>query len=114
MPDFTTEYYWECETATFWETKLIGSRGDVYTVRKDRSSHLRQGEVEYDWSCTCKAYKYGGGKYCKHIRDVQESGEYCGWMQFIHGAGPIKDENGELHCPNSACGGPVVSRGWAV
>lgn len=37
-----------------------GSNGNMYTVSCYSDFH---------WECTCPAYKYGGGKHCKHIKD---------------------------------------------
>lgn len=39
------------------------SRAGVwYTVREFSDGH---------WECSCPAYRYGDGEYCKHITDVR-------------------------------------------
>lgn len=104
MPDLTNRAYWHCETAESWCQEVQGSDVVPYMVRWDAVSHQNQDMVQYDYSCTCKAYQYGGGKHCKHIRQVRS--QRCGWMQSIDG--------GELDggmCPR--CGGPVAASNWA-
>lgn len=32
-------------------------------------------------SCTCKAFKFGKGKHCKHIKAAVELTPFCGWHQ---------------------------------
>jgi hypothetical protein len=44
------------------EVAVPGSRGATYVVRCSRNS----------WSCTCKAYEFGRGEECKHIKKVKE------------------------------------------
>ena len=46
--------------------EVFGNNGNKYIVDC-------VGEV---WSCTCKAYKFGKGKPCKHIRHVVELQEW--------------------------------------
>jgi len=51
-----------------FETKVAGSSDNEYDV-----SYL---ENRPDWHCTCPAFKFGGGKPCKHINAViAEHGE---------------------------------------
>jgi len=109
MPDLTTEYYYHCDTAEYWETEVQGSSG-AYTVRWDNISHKNR-DVQYDYSCTCWAYKKGRGKHCKHIKQVIASGDHCKWMQFTDGDEPV-EKDGEKACPK--CGSPVHSMGWGV
>lgn len=110
MPDFTTEYYYHCLSQENFETEVKGSKGKTYTVKHGRE-HKNRGECEVDWSCDCPAYKFKPG-YCKHIKAVQESGDFCGWMQFFDGGEVEHDTEGTPICPE--CGGPVTSLGWSV
>lgn len=105
MPDLITEYFWHCLTAENWQTQVLGSKGDLYTVTWGRG-HKHLANVQYDWSCTCKGYSMRKG-YCSHIKKVIAAKLHCGWMQYTDGGG-IKDHK----CP--MCRGPVASMGWAV
>jgi hypothetical protein len=109
MPDLTTEYYYYCETAEGFQMEVEGSK--TYTVRWDRTSHKNYREVQYDYSCTCHAYKFGRGKYCKHIQQVIDSGKHCNWQQFTDGGEPV-EKDGEKCCPK--CGSPVRAMGYGV
>lgn len=106
MPDLSNESFYHCESCEGWQTEVQGKSG-VYTVTWDNFSHLNRGQVQYDYSCTCWAYKKGKGKHCKHIKEVIESGKHCNWMQFTDGGEPVDGK-----CPK--CGGPVSSMLWAV
>jgi hypothetical protein len=111
MPDLTTIYQWHCATAEHWETTVTGSKGTSYTVRWGKGWHLNQSNVQYDYSCDCKGYKFGKGKHCTHIEQVKASGDHCNWMQFHDGGDAVK-KNNEHHCPN--CNEQVHSMGWGV
>lgn len=101
MPDFTYEIFFNCETAESYSTEVQGSK--TYTVSFGPS---KEGS---DWSCTCDAFKYGKGKYCKHIEQVKD--QRCGWMQYVHGEQPV-EKNHEYLCPK--CGSKAIPRKWAV
>lgn len=49
---------------------VVGSTGNRYTVRQSESG---------GYTCTCKAYEFGRGRECKHIRlvkgEVQKGGQ---------------------------------------
>jgi hypothetical protein len=111
MPDLTTIYQWHCDTAEDWSTTVQGSKGDTYHVVWNQGSHKNQHEVQYDYSCTCPAYKFGRGGYCKHIDSVRASGDHCKWMQF-HDGGDAVEKDGEHYCPE--CGSGVRSQAWGV
>lgn len=106
MPDLTLQPYYHCESAEHFVTEVVGSKGDKYTVRWDNYSHKNRREVDYDYSCTCMAYKTRPGD-CKHIKQVKESKKHCNWLQFIDGGEP---KNGR--CPR--CGSEVHSQMWGV
>ena len=105
MFDLTTEFFWHCETAEHWSTTVPGSKGSTYTVSWS-NNHKRSLDAQFDWSCTCMAYKTKAG-YCKHIKQVIDQKLRCGWMQFTDGDYPKDDK-----CPR--CGSGVNSMGWAV
>lgn len=109
MPDLTREYHWHCLTAENWQTEVPGSKGATYTVRWDAHSHKSRNEVQYNWSCTCMAYKTRRG-FCKHIEVVKAKRfpeGRCGWMQFHDGGNP-KDGK----CPT--CNGEIASMAYGV
>lgn len=111
MPDLTTIYQWHCETAESWETTVKGSKGAEYIVRWSNWAHKNQGDVQYDYSCTCRAYEFGGGAHCKHIKDVIATGDHCNWMEYTDGGDAIEKDGGH-RCPE--CGSGVKSMGWGV
>lgn len=97
MHDLSIETAYTCLTNYGWETKVAGSLGKEHTVRWQHMppSH----ECQYDWTCTCDAYKYGRGKYCKHIKAVKDSGARCGWNGVLE---PTLLPNEDGTCP--CCG----------
>ena len=101
MPDFTYEYYFNCESAEDFRIEVQGSK--TYTVS------FGPGKEGSDWTCTCDAFKYGKGKYCKHIE--QSKDKRCGWMQYVDGGEPVEN-NHEYFCPK--CGAKANARRWAV
>lgn len=103
MPDLTTEYYYHCETAEYWETTVIGSKGDKYLVKWDEWGH--HSGCTYDYSCNCWAYRKGHGKYCKHILQVKD--QHCNWNQWMDGGEPVDGK-----CPK--CGGEISIHGVGV
>lgn len=100
---------WLCQTAQQFEIQ-VGN----HTIRHDSFHH--QTRYQYDWSCSCSAYRDGFGSYCKHILEVQslslEEGGRCGWHQGIQGGDVDHNEQGEPCCPG--CGGPVTTEQWGV
>jgi hypothetical protein len=99
MPDFITMYARVCATNLHWQKEVEGS-GNTYTVRFGFMPYPH--ETQYDWSCTCPAYKRGRGKYCKHIEKVREAKERCGWNAELE---PTAQANPDDTCP--CCGGPT-------
>ncbi len=91
-----TESTWICESNTFFETTVRGSKGDTYHVIFGASPN--QG-VKYEWSCTCKGFSYN--KKCRHIEEVKISGKWCGWNQDMEVL-PKPEQGG---CPR--CHGPI-------
>lgn len=113
MPDLDVVYMWHCITYENFETTVPSSDGkSSYVVRFDQYHHRNQRDTVCDWSCTCKAYEVGKGKYCKHINSVIASGVRCGWSQFMGGGDAMPDAHGVYHCPK--CHGPVSSMGYGV
>lgn len=109
MGDLNTEFHWHCLTAEGWTTEVPGSKGK-YTVAWSQQ-HKRRFEFQYDWSCTCMAYKTKPG-YCKHIQSVIDQKLRCGWMQFTEGGDAGQSPDGSPCCPR--CNGPVTAMGWGV
>lgn len=92
MPDLTAEPMEACERVTFHGLVPGSKPGTEYRVRIDRHGH----------HCTCKAFQFGDGKECKHIRWAFEH-KICPWtslfgeeLQAVPGV-----------CP--ACGGPTYA-----
>lgn len=102
MPDLTIENFYACETAEDFLAKVKGSKGTVYEVRFGR---VHGKDTMYDWTCTCPAFKFGGGKQCKHIKATIKRGLRCGWNQQFDGGEPV-EKDGEKKCPK--CGADVI------
>lgn len=98
MPDLNIESGYYCATNEDWETTVTGSRGDIYLVRWERSEG-RDGEADFDWTCTCKGFEFHPDKPCKHIRQVAASDDRCAWNNEMTPCPEIKS------CPK--CNGPV-------
>ena len=107
MPDLTIEVYYHCQSAESFTIQVVGQHG-TYTVSYGAMQH---GPYEYDYTCTCQAFKFGKGKPCKHIKDVQKLGQHCNWLQQTDGGEPI-EKNGQKCCPN--CGLPAHARRYGV
>lgn len=103
MPDLTIEIYYHCESAENFATEVDGK----YIVRFDELHHKNR-DVQYDYSCTCKAYKFRPG-YCKHIKQVIGSNQHCNWNQFIDGG---EVDSSDPRCPR--CGRPAIAIKYAV
>lgn len=68
MATLDIEYRYTCPSNIHWEKKVIGSKGDLYTVTYDGG--------HYDpWRCSCPGFQYRGE--CKHIKAAEK--ERCGW-----------------------------------
>ena len=115
MPDLTIETAWTCGTNEDWETTVTGSKGDQYTVRWGRLFG-RDADVQgclYGYTCTCPSFTKSRRSHlpCKHIKDVEASGQRCAWNLNLE---PFvdcdHDDQGEPCCPD--CGGPVGA--WRV
>ena len=110
MPDLTRMFAWTCCTNTSWDIEIPGSKGAWYKVAFGHMPATHP--VQYDWTCTCKAYQYGGGKYCKHIEAVKAAKKRCGWNAELEPTAQVLTRDGENVCPH--CGGPVESIQVAV
>ena len=108
MVDLNIEYYWHCDTNENWSMPVKGSRDNTYVVSWNSTGHQNE-SVQYDYSCTCPAYKFGGGDHCKHIKRVSK--DRCGWNQFIDGGSTVI-KNEEPTCPE--CGEKAHSTGHGV
>lgn len=93
--------FYLCESNFYWE-KIVPSSDckKEYKVTFERSDN----HVEYDFKCTCPAFKFYN-KYCKHINLVKD--EKCNYHQQFDGLEPI-----DKKCP--CCGNDVRSVMCAV
>lgn len=100
MPDLTIECHSWCKSNESWSRKVKGSKGATYTVVYGRMP--RGADYEYGYSCDCKAFEFGGGKPCRHIKEVQ--GERCTW-NFEACMGSSAERPADGKCPQ--CGGEL-------
>ena len=108
MPDLDRVPYYHCKTAVEWSTTVPSTNGkSTYTVTFDRHSHKNH-SVQYDYSCTCMAYKTQKGP-CKHIKIAFK--QHCGWMQFTEGGEPVV-KDGKKVCPR--CEKEVETMMWGI
>jgi len=113
MPDFDIVATWTCASNFYFERAVKGSKGDLYVVRWGRLTEARIMETgaQHGWQCTCQGYRFRGT--CRHIREVEASGERCGWNATLEPAVECDhDSDGEPCCPE--CGGPVRAMRVAV
>lgn len=81
-----------------WEDfvrQIKSPSGGVYTVTH---GYTPEGRYQFGFHCNCKAFQFGRGKECKHIKAVKS--EACLWHEQFDGGSP---KNGM--CPK--CSGPV-------
>jgi hypothetical protein len=114
MPDLTIQTAWACATNVYWEGRVLGSDGLTRYDVTWRVNERPDRESVYGWHCSCPAFQYGRGRYCKHVRAVVESGDRCGWNEALDtGATPEHGSpNNRPICPE--CGGEVASFRVAV
>ena len=113
MPDFDLVSTWTCASNFYCERHIQGSKGDLYVVHWGRLPEPRIMETgaQHGWQCTCRGYKFRGT--CKHIVEVEESGERCGWNGAMEPTAQCAhDADGHPVCPD--CGGPVRALRVAV
>jgi len=108
MPDLTIEIYYHCQSAEHFTAKVKGSNNTEHTVSYGATP---RGPYQYDYSCTCQAFKFGKGKYCKHIDEVKKSEQHCNWLQIVEGGQPV-EKDGQKCCPN--CGLPAHPQRYGV
>lgn len=101
VPDLTRHATQTCVSNTNWICEVKSRSGSTYMVRYE---FRERGPHQFDYTCTCLAFKFGKGKRCKHIESV--SANRCGW----NGTLDIVEHVDE--CPD--CGGPVESLEVAV
>lgn len=100
MPDLSIECHSWCATNESWERKVLGSKGKTYTVRFEALP--RGADCSHGFTCECEAFRFGGGKPCKHIKAVE--GERCAWnFEACMGSSEPRPANGK--CPK--CGGEL-------
>lgn len=97
MTDVTRHWTKTCATNHYWTRDVQSDSGNNYTVRYEETP---KGPYQFDYTCTCRAFKYGEkGKHCKHIDSV--SAERCAWNVNMDLVGDVDE------CPQ--CGGPLES-----
>lgn len=100
MPDLTIESFAWCKSNTHWTRQVAGSKGKVYTVVYGQLP--RGSQYSHGYSCDCEAFRFGGGKPCKHIKAVEH--ERCAWnADAVCGSSEPYPPNGK--CPK--CGGEL-------
>ena len=98
MTDLTIHTARVCASNFFWMRPVAGSNDQSYCVTFGPAGpHSR---YQNDYACTCPAYKFGKGKYCKHILAVK--GERCAWGEEAF-CGSFTEANPDGTCP--MCGG---------
>ena len=48
-------------------------RGYIHHRAQGRTYDIEFHPMTLEWSCSCPAYKFGRGKYCKHIKEIQNN-----------------------------------------
>jgi len=48
-------------------------RGYRHYRAQGRTYDIRMHPMTLEWSCNCPAYKFGRGKHCKHIKEIQNN-----------------------------------------
>jgi len=100
VPDFTIHTAPICRSNQDW-SRVVPSETDVskqYIVSY-RERFADTGPA-FDYECTCPAYKYGNGKYCKHIHAVKD--ERCCWNEAMEPKAVPEDGC----CPD--CGNEII------
>ena len=49
----------------------IDERGYRHYRVQDKNYDIRFHPMTLEWGCSCPAYKFGRGKQCKHIKEIQ-------------------------------------------
>ena len=47
-------------------------RGYIHYRVQGKTYDIRMHPMTLEWACSCPAYKFGRGKQCKHIKEIQE------------------------------------------
>ena len=94
MPDLSIEIQFICDSNRDWATTVELTPGHKYKVIFGR---MDGGPYPYGYQCECKAFRYGKGKNCKHIKHVLAKHLRCGWQ-----GGTPAEKDGEYICPE--CG----------
>jgi hypothetical protein len=99
MPELSIVYAKWCETNECWQIEVKGRTG-IYTVKYGSIG----GTGYHDYTCTCPAYQYNKGKYCKHIEEVKD--KRCAWNDGII-MGSFEEEPKDGKCPK--CGADLLT-----
>ena len=93
---------WTCKTNIDWHCVVQSNSGKKYLVCFERQGP--NADVQYDYTCTCPAFKYNKG-YCKHIKLAMP--ERCGWNGELEPTAEALVKDGEHVCPD--CEGPIAA-----
>jgi len=112
MADLNRVTAFVCKSFRLFETSVRG-KAESYTVRFAADGHNNE-NVQCDWSCSCRSYRYQRGTnskgYCKHIVKVEQ--QRCGWSEH-HDDGEVSQaESAVPRCPR--CSGEVEAMEWGV
>ena len=86
-----------CQGNEYYLTSVRGSTGIQYGVSYGVTF---DGPYSHGWTCACKAFEFGKGKHCKHIKQVENTRCTYGF-EAVMGS---PTEMGKV-CPK--CGGPT-------
>lgn len=60
--EYNTNYVSKTKNKQSISTHVVqGSKGNIYEVTNDNEA----------WTCSCPAFNYGNGSYCKHIKELK-------------------------------------------
>ena len=48
-------------------------RGYIHYRVPNKTYDIKMHPMTLEWSCSCPAYKFGRGKSCKHIKEIQSN-----------------------------------------
>ena len=48
-------------------------RGYIHYRVQGKTYDIRMHPMTLEWACSCPAYKFGRGKQCKHIKEIQNN-----------------------------------------
>ena len=101
-----------CSSNDYWSCSVMGDSGNTYIVTFESYRHNTSTEyqaVKKDFRCTCPAFKFGKGAYCKHIKMVLS--QRCGWDSRFDIEPEVSIGN-DYFCPR--CGADAHQYTWSL